>query len=114
VEWERNDLEEVEETIYEMAMQRLSEHIKKTRIQLHPLFEDYDRVHNATVSRSQFHRVLSELEMGGLLSEQEFRVIFKKFNMTKGGKNDVNYVAFCDYLTNKNDNEDLFCGGGKE
>lgn len=111
VEWERNDLEEVEETIYEMAMQRLSEHIKKTRIQLHPLFEDYDRVHNATVSRSQFHRVLSELEMGGLLSEQEFRVIFKKFNMTKGGKNDVNYVAFCDYLTNKNDNEDFFCGG---
>ena len=114
VEWERNDLEEVEETIYEMAMQRLSEHIKKTRIQLHPLFEDYDRVHNATVSRSQFHRVLSELEMGGLLSEQEFRVIFKKFNMTKGGKNDVNYVAFCDVIVNKNDNEDLFCGGNNE
>lgn len=111
VEWERNDLEPIEETIYEMAMQRLSEHIKKTRIQLHPLFEDYDRVHNATVSRSQFHRVLSELEMGGLLSEQEFRVIFKKFNMTKGGKNDVNYVAFCDYLTNNNDNDDLFCAG---
>jgi len=105
VEWERNDLEPIEETIYQMAMQRLSEHIKKTRIQLHPLFEDYDRVHNGTVSRSQFHRVLSELEMGGLLSEQEFRVIFKRFNMTKGGKNDVNYVAFCDWF---NDTDDLF------
>jgi len=105
VEWERNDLEPIEETIYQMAMQRLSEHIKKTRIQLHPLFEDYDRVHNGTVSRSQFHRVLSELEMGGLLSEQEFRVIFKRFNMTKGGKNDVNYVAFCDWF---NGTDDLF------
>lgn len=98
VEWEKNDLEEQEESIFKMAMYRLGEHIKKTRIQLYPLFEDYDRVHNATVSRSQFHRVLSELEMGGLLSEQEFRVIFKKFNMTRGGKNDVNYVAFCDWF----------------
>jgi Ca2+-binding EF-hand superfamily protein len=98
IEWEKNDLEEQEESIFKMAMYRLGEHIKKTRIQLYPLFEDYDRVHNATVSRSQFHRVLSELEMGGLLSEQEFRVIFKKFNMTRGGKNDVNYVAFCDWF----------------
>jgi Ca2+-binding EF-hand superfamily protein len=98
VEWEKNDLEDLEENIFKTAMYRLGEHIKKTRIQLYPLFEDYDRVHNATVSRSQFHRVLSELEMGGLLSEQEFRVIFKKFNMTRGGKNDVNYVAFCDWF----------------
>lgn len=107
VEWERNDLEGQEEAIFKMAMQRLGEHIRKTRIQLHPLFEDYDRVHNATVSRSQFHRVLSELEMGGLLSEQEFRVIFKKFNMTRGGKNDVNYIAFCDSF-NTDNTEDFF------
>lgn len=107
VEWERNDLEEQEEAIFNMAMQRLTEHIRKTRIQLHPLFEDYDKVHNATVSRSQFHRVLSELEMGGLLSEQEFRVIFKKFNMTRGGKNDVNYIAFCEYI-NTAQAEDLY------
>ena len=69
VEWEKNDLSDQEEAIFNMAMQRLTEHIRKTRIQLHPLFEDYDKVHNATVSRSQFHRVLSELEMGGLLYE---------------------------------------------
>ena len=30
-----------------------------------PLFEDYDKVHIGSVTRSQFHRVLSELELGG-------------------------------------------------
>ena len=30
-----------------------------------PFFEDYDKVHIGSVTRSQFHRVLSELEIGG-------------------------------------------------
>ena len=29
------------------------------------LFEDYDKVHIGSVTKSQFHRVLSELELGG-------------------------------------------------
>ena len=35
------------------------------RIQIMPFFEDYDKVHIGSVTRSQFHRVLSELEIGG-------------------------------------------------
>ncbi|CAK8698532.1 unnamed protein product [Clavelina lepadiformis] len=96
VEWEQNTLCEEEEIVYNKSMMRVAEHVRKTRTQLFPLFEDYDRVHNGTVSRSQFHRVLGELEMGSLLSEQEFRVIFTKFNVRIGGKNDVNYIPFCD------------------
>nr|XP_002123656.3 uncharacterized protein LOC100183292 [Ciona intestinalis] len=98
VEWQLNTLSEEAEIVYNMAMSRVAEHVRKTRNQLFPLFEDYDRVHNGTVSRSQFHRVLSELEMGSLLSEQEFRVIFTKFNVRIGGKNDVNYLPFCDRI----------------
>ena len=84
-----------------MTMNRIAEHIRRTRTQLHPLFEDYDRVHNGTVSRSQFHRVLSELEMGGLLNEQEFRLIFTKFCIRRGGQFDVNYLSFCETVYEK-------------
>nr|CAB3262790.1 uncharacterized protein LOC100183292 [Phallusia mammillata] len=98
VEWQQNTMSKEAEIVYDLAMMRVAEHVRKTRTQLFPLFEDYDRVHNGTVSRYQFHRVLSELEMGNLLSEQEFRVIFNKFNVRIGGKNDVNYIPFCDRI----------------
>ena len=39
--------------------------VRVRRIQIMPFFEDYDRVHIGSVTRSQFHRVLSELEIGG-------------------------------------------------
>lgn len=96
IEWQQNELTSEEQIVFKQAMDRLAEHVRKTRTQLFPLFEDYDRVHNGSVSRFQFHRVLSELELGSLLSEQEFRVIFCKFKVRIGGKDDVNYIAFCD------------------
>ena len=98
VEWQQNTLSEEEDIVYNMTMNRVAEQVRKTRTQLFPLFEDYDRVHNGTVSQSQFHRVLSELEMGSLLSEQEFRVIFAKFKVRIGGKDDVGYIPFCDRI----------------
>lgn len=96
IEWKQNELSSEGEIVFKRAMERVSEHVRKTRTQLFPLFEDYDRVHNGSVSKFQFHRVLSELELGSLLSEQEFRVIFSKFKVRIGGKDDVNYIAFCD------------------
>lgn len=67
-------------------------------MQLFPLFEDYDRVHNGAVSRSQFRRVLSELGLESMLNQQELEFIWQKFNVKVGGKDDVNYVAFCDLI----------------
>ena len=96
-----NELAPDLEPLYAMAMNRLAEHIRRTLAQLHPIFEDYDRVHNGTVSRSQFHRVLSELEMGGLLNEQEFRLIFIKFGIRRGAQFDVNYMSFCETVYEK-------------
>lgn len=63
------------------------------------MFEDYDKVHNGTVSRSQFRRVLSELELASLVAtEQGFVCLFDKFDVNIGGKDDVNYIAFCDKI----------------
>ena len=79
-------------------MHRLADRVRIRRIQIFPLFEDYDRVHNGTVSRSQFHRALSEMELGSLVSAREFEVLYKRFNVVVGLKNDFNYIAFCDMV----------------
>ena len=96
VEWQQNNLSKPEEQeIFKESMNRLGDYIRKTRIQLFPLFEDYDRVHNGHVTKSQFHRVLKELEMGHLLNEREVDIVFTLFKVRMGGRDDINYVAFC-------------------
>lgn len=68
-------------------------------MQLFPLFEDYDRVNTACVSRSQFRRVLNELELAGLApTETEWNCLWEKFSTQVGGREDVNYLAFCDVV----------------
>jgi Ca2+-binding EF-hand superfamily protein len=71
--------------------------VKQSRMQLFPLFEDYDRVHNGTVSASQFRRVLDELKLAGLLpTELDWVAISTAFAAVVGGKIDVDYTKFCD------------------
>lgn len=110
-------------------MHRLADRVRIRRIQIFPLFEDYDRVHNGTVSRFQFHRVLSELDLGSLVSAREFLVIKKKFDVVLGYKHDFNYIGFCDlvneyanfeygkpwtqFRTALNTSVKLFFGGGE-
>lgn len=93
-----NKISQEAEDLLENVMQRLAGRVRIRRIQVFPFFEDYDRVHNGTVSRSQFHRVLSELELGSLVSAREFHVLYEKFDLVIGGKHDFNYVQFCDIL----------------
>ncbi|WAQ95233.1 hypothetical protein MAR_027923, partial [Mya arenaria] len=97
-EWELNKLPADQENRFTACMDRLSEKVRKHQMQLFPLFEDYDRVHNGTVSRSQFRRVLTELELGSLLSQQDFELLWQQFDVKIGGKDDVNYIAFCDMI----------------
>jgi len=97
-EWEMNNLDpESEEKFYE-CMEKIKEKVRKYRMQLHPLFEDFDRVHNGNVSPSQFRRVLSELELESMVNEEEFKLLWKKFEVKIGGKSDVNYLAFCEMI----------------
>ncbi|KAL9961377.1 hypothetical protein ACROYT_G030301 [Oculina patagonica] len=87
-----------EQNVMDRVMHRLADRVRIRRIQMFPLFEDYDRVHNGTVSRFQFHRVLSELDLGSLVSAREFLVIKKKFDVVLGYKHDFNYIGFCDLI----------------
>ena len=98
LEGEDNKLTAEEERLLEIVMHRLADRVRIRRIQIFPLFEDYDRVHNGTVSQFQFHRVLSELDLGSLVSAREFLVVKKKFLVVLGYKHDFNYIGFCDMV----------------
>ena len=39
--------------------------------------------------------MLSVLELAGVFSDFDFDMIYRKFCVKIGGRNDVNYVAFC-------------------
>ncbi|KAK3583614.1 hypothetical protein CHS0354_039437 [Potamilus streckersoni] len=97
-EWTLNKLDEESRQKFTDCMKRIAEKVRKHQMQLFPLFEDYDRVHNGTVSRSQFRRVLTELELSSLVSQQEFELLWKQFDVKIGGKDDVNYIAFCEMI----------------
>ncbi|XP_071105662.1 EF-hand calcium-binding domain-containing protein 6-like [Haliotis cracherodii] len=98
VEWELNVLPADSEAKFQACMAKIAEKVRKHRMQLFPLFEDYDRVHNGAVSRFQFRRVLTELELGSMVSQEEFQLLWQKFDIKIGGKDDVNYIAFCDFI----------------
>jgi Ca2+-binding EF-hand superfamily protein len=98
VESENTKLLPEAELMLERVMHRLADRVRIRRIQIFPLFEDYDKVHNGTVSRGQFHRVLSELDLGGLASRREFAVLYQKFDVIIGLKHDFNYISFCDMI----------------
>lgn len=51
-----------------------------------------------TLSPPQFHRVLSELGLGGLVNALEFGILYRKFDVKVGGRIDVNYIAFCEMV----------------
>jgi len=53
-------------------------------------------INPSSPSPFQFHRVLSELEMGELVNALEFGILYRKFDVKVGGRNDVNYIAFCE------------------
>lgn len=67
-------------------------------MQLFPLFEDYDRVHNGAVSQSQFRRVLMELELATLAADSDVELLWRKYKVQVGGRTDINYIAFCEKI----------------
>ncbi|EDV26117.1 uncharacterized protein TRIADDRAFT_24458 [Trichoplax adhaerens] len=93
-----NELTREEQQLLQSVMTKLAERVRQRRIQLFPMFEDYDRVRNGNVSKSQFRRVLSMLALDGAVSEHEFAVLAKKFIHSVGGRSDIDYVTFSDCI----------------
>ena len=58
-----------------------------------PLFQDFDKNHVGSVSRTQFRRVLDTLELAP--TETEWFALSEKFQAKVGGQHDVNYIEFC-------------------
>ena len=67
-------------------------------MQLFPLMEDFDKVKIGSLSRSHFYRVLMQLQLGHLFTDKELKIIYKKFNVRIGTRDDFNYIAFCDAI----------------
>ena len=91
------------------------------QLQLYTFFEDYDHVHIGSVSKNQvgvklcivhvctlkvtsliiitfqFHRVMTELGLGKVLSQQDFD-LYAKFETKVGGRHDINYNKFCSII----------------
>ncbi|KAK7111168.1 uncharacterized protein [Littorina saxatilis] len=97
-EWELNALSPENNEKFMHCMTKIKEKVRKHRMQLFPLFEDYDKVHNGSVSRSQFRRVLSELQLESMISYEELLLLWQQFQVKIGGKDDVNYIAFCEMI----------------
>ena len=97
-EWRLNVLTPEDEDLMVDVLNRLAERIAKWRLQLHPPFQDFDRTHNGYVSKPQFRRALTDLRLGDLLGDHDFGVLCQKFDSQVGGRDDVNYMAFCDVL----------------
>ena len=36
--------------------------------------------------------------MGGLVNALEFGILYRKFDVKVGGRNDVNYITFCEMI----------------
>ncbi|KAL8564995.1 hypothetical protein ACOMHN_003371 [Nucella lapillus] len=98
VEWELNSMSPENNEKFMKCMTKIKEKVRKHRMQLFPLFEDYDRVHNGSVSRSQFRRVLSELQLESMVTDEELEFLWQQFQVKVGGKDDVNYIAFCEMV----------------
>ena len=70
--------------------------VRIERINLFPLFEDFDRVKNGNVTYSQFRRVLNDMKLAAMFSDQELTCISDKFSILIGSRRDVNYISFAD------------------
>jgi len=96
-EWLKNNLTPTIQLVYNAAMDRLACFVKTRRMQLYPMFEDYDKCRNGTVTYSQFRRVLSVLSLAvNIADEVEYHALEQKYSVNVGGMTVFNYLAFCD------------------
>lgn len=81
--------------------------IQNKRLNLKPMFQDFDITKNCHVSKIQFMRVLNQL--GIMASDQIMNLLLKKY-MDMGNLDEINYVDFCNDIDSP---EDIF-GVGRD
>jgi Ca2+-binding EF-hand superfamily protein len=81
--------------------------IQNRRINLKPMFQDFDITKNGHVTKMQFLRVLAQL---GIYAPENILSLLLKRYMDKGNADEVNYVDFCNDVDRP---EDMF-GVGRD
>jgi len=85
---------DVDQAMLETLVDKFGDSVRARRLDLLPFFEDYDRINNGCVSRSQFARVLQTISL--YTNDRELDVLCKAFNVNVGGRVDVHYRSFCE------------------
>ncbi|VDL91917.1 unnamed protein product [Schistocephalus solidus] len=70
--------------------------VRQRRIQLTPLFSDFDQTHRMTLSQSQFRRCLMTLGLADTITEHEWIALYAKYRHPVGEIDNINYLAFSD------------------
>lgn len=94
-----NRLAPDDEDLAAKSLTKIAERVRSQRMQLFPLFEDFDQVKNGYVSQNQFRRVLNDLNLVSLLRNVELDALMRKYCVRIGhSRDDVNYVSLCDKI----------------
>jgi len=81
--------------------------VRTRRLNLKPMFQDFDRTNSGHISKNQFVRVLNQLSID--ISPDILSMVLKKY-MDKGNVDEVNYFEF---ITDVDRPEDMF-GAGRD
>lgn len=81
--------------------------ISVKRLNIKPMFQDFDITKSSHVTKTQFIRVLNQL--GIMVSDHVMGLLLKKY-MDKGNPDEVNYFEFCNDVDRP---EDMF-GAGRD
>merc|ERR1712065_12998 len=87
------ELEPEKEDIIRKCVHRIAETVRTRRMIILNYFEDFDKIHNGSISQSQFRSVLGHLELR--VSDEEAELLFEKFEVNVGGIFEVDYNTFC-------------------
>lgn len=87
------ELSAKEEAIMDACMHRMAEKVRVHGMIILPFFEDFDKIHNGSISKHQFRRLLGLIRQN--VSDEESNIMCKKFAVKVGGKDDVDYNHFC-------------------
>ncbi|THD24804.1 hypothetical protein D915_004430 [Fasciola hepatica] len=82
--------------VADRALVKVADKVRQRRLQLLPLFRDFDVTHRYTVSQNQFRRVLMALDLADLITEKEWSCLYCKYRHPLGVVDNINYQAFID------------------
>ncbi|XP_036354609.1 uncharacterized protein LOC115227718, partial [Octopus sinensis] len=68
------------------------------RLDLVPMFKDFDVNNVGSISRPQFDRSLSLLGLSPILCRDTQEIVQKMFGKKVGGREDIDYVGFCEKI----------------